>query len=189
MIEKIRLNIGGATNPLPGYIVVDHKTGQEAYPLNYPEKSVDEIRASHVLEHFSYQQTDKILKDWVRALKTGGILKIAVPDFEWIARTYVQAEQIERDNQVILNGGLTAYSENLTFNYDTKPSPHIPIESLLMGSQTDQDDFHKAVFTYWKLFTMMCHVGLVDIRRWRGDPEDCSGIPFVSLNLEGRKWR
>lgn len=105
----IKLNLGCGVQLLDGYINIDRKTDGEVYPLsaNYktadhpdgiilnPEgkevadNSIDEIRASHILEHFSYREVPIIAKYWVSKLKPGGILKIAVPDFGKIAHDYV----------------------------------------------------------------------------------------------------
>jgi hypothetical protein len=62
--------------------------------LDYPEDSVDEIRASHVLEHFSHREVGDVLNDWHRVLKPGGRLRVAVPDFEWIARNYIEGKDV-----------------------------------------------------------------------------------------------
>jgi hypothetical protein len=43
---------------------------------------VDEIRASHVLEHLTFREATEALQDWFRALKPGGVLRVAVPDVE-----------------------------------------------------------------------------------------------------------
>lgn len=75
--------------PLPGYVNVDLAEGHRAYPLAYEEGTVDEIRASHILEHFSHLEVQAVLKDWVRALKPGGRLAIAVPDFAVLAQQYL----------------------------------------------------------------------------------------------------
>lgn len=82
---KVRkLNIGGSTNPLEGYEVVDRKDGSEAYPLAFDEELFDEVHASHILEHFSRKQAPDVIAEWVRVLKPGGILQVAVPDIEWL---------------------------------------------------------------------------------------------------------
>jgi hypothetical protein len=81
----MKLNIGAGGVPLAGYTPVDRKFGSEAYPLAYPDESVDEVRASHVLEHFSWHEVPKVLADWHRVLKPGGTIKVAVPNMRWIA--------------------------------------------------------------------------------------------------------
>lgn len=88
----MRLNLGAGGVLLPGYDNVDRKTGGEAYPLSHANDSADEVRAVHLLEHFSHRQTRDVLKEWVRVLKPGGLLKIAVPDFEYIATRYISGE-------------------------------------------------------------------------------------------------
>lgn len=72
---------------------IDLKSGRLAYPLDVPDGSVDELRASHIFEHFSHRIALDVLKDWVRCLKPGGLLKLAVPDFEKIARGYIAGHQ------------------------------------------------------------------------------------------------
>ena len=89
----LKLNLGCGAFPLQGYENLDRKNGDEIYPLEYATGSADEIRASHVLEHFGHRDTQHIIAEWVRVLKPGGILKIAVPDFEKIAQRYLDGKQ------------------------------------------------------------------------------------------------
>lgn len=97
----MKLNIGGGDIPLDGYINIDRKNGQEAYPLPYDDESVDEIRASHVLEHFSHMEAAKVLKHWVSKLKPGGRIKLAVPNFQWIATNYLAGKPINTQGYVM----------------------------------------------------------------------------------------
>ena len=83
--EVVKLNIGAGATSANGWTPIDRKLGSEAYPLDYPDDSVDEIRASHVLEHFDFKEAMAALRDWVRVLKPNGTIKIAVPDFERIS--------------------------------------------------------------------------------------------------------
>lgn len=85
--EILKLNLGAGGCELPGYKNMDRKTGEEVYPLELPDACADEIRASHVLEHFSHRVTMDVLKEWVRVLKPGGALKVCVPDMEVICHT------------------------------------------------------------------------------------------------------
>ena len=63
--EKVRLNLGAGDSHLEGFKPIDRKLGSEVYPLAYNDESVDEIYASHVLEHFPYTKTQDVLDDWV----------------------------------------------------------------------------------------------------------------------------
>ena len=91
----LKLNIGAGDVRIPGFIPIDRKLDTEAYPLpvqvtwdsetyEINDGSVDEIRASHILEHFSFADVDNVLKEWVRVLKPGGIIKVSVPDLNKI---------------------------------------------------------------------------------------------------------
>lgn len=170
----MKLNLGSGNAPLEGYENLDAKTGDSLYPLRQDESkrlnwrqplprgfagdSVDEVYASHVLEHFPHGQTLDVLKEWTRVLKPGGWLKIAVPDFEWI----VSRRRPEY-----------GISEDL-------------LQAYLFGGQTDENDFHKAVFTPEKLRRLLNQCGLVNIRPWKSEIQDCASLP-VSLNLMGQK--
>ena len=78
----MKLNIGAGDTVIEGFTPVDRKLGSEAYPLDYPDNSVEEVRASHILEHFTFADVPKVLSDWARVLKPGGRMRIAVPDAE-----------------------------------------------------------------------------------------------------------
>ena len=92
---SLRLNLGAGVHPIEGYRNLDGKTGDVLFPLPFPDGSASEIRASHVLEHFSHSQIPDVLRDWVRVLAYDGVLKIAVPDFEKIAERYLRGEMGE----------------------------------------------------------------------------------------------
>jgi Methyltransferase domain len=59
--------------------------------LPFPEKSFDAVYHSHVLEHFSRADGLRLLQSCRRVLRQNGILRVAVPDLERIARAYLQA--------------------------------------------------------------------------------------------------
>jgi hypothetical protein len=102
MSDKILLDIGcGQRGPRAGYIGVDRCLGSEAFPLSFSDNAVDAIVASHILEHFPHGQIADVLKDWVRALKPGGELRIAVPDFRLIAENYLAGAQIPTEGYVM----------------------------------------------------------------------------------------
>lgn len=103
-MNTTRLNIGAGDRPLDGYINIDRRTGQEAYPLAFPDEHFDEVRASHVLEHMPPADLDAVIAEWVRVLKPGGRLRIAVPDFAYWADQYAKGR---RDIASHIMGGHT----------------------------------------------------------------------------------
>ena len=153
-----KLNLGSGEKPLDGYDNIDIKAGRSAYPLDTVETgSVDEVRASHLLEHFPREQQLPVIQEWARVLKPGGLLKIAVPDFDKIIGAYQSP-----------NAGA------------------IPIESYLMGGQIDPTDQHKAIYNHGKLRALLKRAGLLRVEPWASDAPDCSANP-ISLNLQARK--
>lgn len=103
MSDTVRLNIGAGGSPIDGYDNIDIKDGREAFPLDIEDGSVDEIRASHVLEHFPHSVTLDVLADWRAKLRPGGVMKIAVPDFSKIAHAYVN--KVPLNFQGYVHGG------------------------------------------------------------------------------------
>jgi predicted SAM-dependent methyltransferase len=94
-ISPIRLNLGGGKLQIDGYTTIDRSVGTEVFPLaGYEDGSVDDIYASHVLEHFSHADVPKVLEHWCKKLKPGGRLRVAVPDLGWIADKYIKGEPI-----------------------------------------------------------------------------------------------
>lgn len=57
----------------------------------FPDGLFDAVYHSHVLEHMSRQGAPDFLRECLRVLRPGGILRVAVPDLESIARAYLSA--------------------------------------------------------------------------------------------------
>lgn len=101
MTNKVCIDIGcGQEQSIrEGFIGIDAKFGGKAwFPLSYndgtpvADASCDVIVSSHVLEHAGHRVTEAILASWVSKLKPGGLIKIAVPDLEVIARKFLAGE-------------------------------------------------------------------------------------------------
>lgn len=50
----------------------------------------NEVRASHVLEHFFMEDHKTVLNEWVRVLEPGGIFRLAVPDLTIVINCLTQ---------------------------------------------------------------------------------------------------
>jgi predicted SAM-dependent methyltransferase len=101
----IKLDLGAGEVSPPGFVPLGRDHGSEIFPLPHADETVDEVYASHVLEHFPHGQIEAVLADWVRVLKKGGRLRVAVPDFAKIAQSYLDGNQ--GPHQSWLMGGQT----------------------------------------------------------------------------------
>jgi len=101
----MKLNLGSGCCPIDGYKNFDAKNGKSIFPLMMDHNSIDEIRASHVLEHFGHVESVAVLSHWIEHLKVGGVLKIAVPDFDDLIRRRNMGQQF--DYEAIIMGGQT----------------------------------------------------------------------------------
>lgn len=121
----MKLHLGCGKRNFPGFTNVDladyahihHKRSVEDLSP-FGDSSVDLIYASHVLEYFSLVQVPEVLAEWRRVLKSGGVLKLAVPDFENLTRAYLRNRDV-LSIQGLLYGFFDIVSEeqNLTLNH------------------------------------------------------------------------
>jgi len=66
------------------------------------DNSVEEIRASHIIEHIHPDEIDSAITEWVRILKPGGLLRVYCPSAELIAKAFVMGDiNITRFSELI----------------------------------------------------------------------------------------
>lgn len=175
-----KFHLGCGKVHIPGFIHIDlmdfehidYKRSIEDLSI-FEDDSVDLIYACHVLEHFKRNEVDGVLTEWLRVLKPGGILRIAVPGFEELVAIY----QKYKDLNLILGP--------------------------LVGGQTYEYNFHYMAFDFKTLSERLKKIGFKDVARydWRktehANVDDFSqayiphmdkenGLP-VSLNIEAIK--
>ena len=114
-MNDVKLNIGSGSTVIEGWTPIDRKFGTEAYPLKYADNSVDEIRCAHLLEHFSFAEGIEAVRDWCRALKPGGRIRISVPDMDKIGKM-----QDCEERRFFLMGGQTNADDFHRSAYDEK---------------------------------------------------------------------
>lgn len=157
MTGPIRLNIGAGERNLPGFIPLDGKQGHDATRLDYPNGSVDEIYSSHCLEHIHHRSTLATLAEWVRVLKPGGRIRIAVPDFDRVFDEYQSGKM------------------------------HVEmLKCWLHGSNDVDHDRHRTITTADNLIEMLKRLGIEDIKPFQPEINDCTRLP-LSLNISGYK--
>ncbi|RLL51944.1 methyltransferase domain-containing protein [Mariprofundus sp. EBB-1] len=142
----MKLHIGCGKKYLPGFkhvdvIAFDHVDFVcDARRLEKIEdNSVSEIYACHILEHVERGEVVGVLREWARVLHPGGVLRLAVPDFEAVATEYLE-------NRDLMN-----------------------MQGLLYGGQTYDYNFHHVAFDFISVQSMLREAGFSKPERydWR----------------------
>ncbi len=91
------LNLGCGGHFDNRWVNVDFsKTGENVIAHNllngipFDSNTFEVVYHSHVLEHFPKKEAKQFIEECYRVLKPGGILRIAVPDLETIAKNYLR---------------------------------------------------------------------------------------------------
>ena len=157
----MKLHLGSGMRYIPGWVHVDavdlphidvrHEVNR--LPM-FPNGSASVIYCCHVLEHFYRSEARQTLLEWYRILKPGGLLRIAVPDFEAITEVYSKNKNL---NEVL---------------------------GLLFGRQDFLYNFHYTVFDYATLSTLLSNCGYTNIRRYDWRKTEYAGIgDFANAHL------
>jgi predicted SAM-dependent methyltransferase len=166
---KVYIHLGCGEINAPGFINVDalpfshvhYNQGLEDLHI-FPDEYADLMYASHVLEHFGHREVPRVLREWQRVLKRGGVLRLAVPDFDKIVGIYLSEE---RDVKKIL--------------------------SPLMGGQGNPYNFHKSVFNEAHLKKILLSAGFREVRIWNPQEVELHAFEdWASRQLEfsGKKY-
>ena len=173
---KVLIHLGCGRMDDPRYINVDgvpfphvhYVSRLETLPM-FADDIADLVYACHVLEHFSYRRSPRVLEEWRRVLKPGGVLRLSVPDFDKMTAMYA--------------------AENRNVPLTLPP---------LMGTQEGQFGFHMTIFNDAYLTDLLKAAGFSAVRPWDPKNaayyrfNDWAGRYVygkypVSLNLEGVK--
>ena len=82
----MKLNLGGVPGEKKGFKIVslipeaDYVHNLDEYPLPFEDNSIEEIRASHIIEHL--KEPLDFLKECYRIMKPGAIIVIRVPHMD-----------------------------------------------------------------------------------------------------------
>jgi predicted SAM-dependent methyltransferase len=103
MTKPLKLHLGSGGKYIEGYTNIDIRympgvdiVNDVKFLRSFQNETVDVIYASHVLEHFGRWDYMSVLTRWFELLKSGGTLRIAVPDFEQITKYYLKTGDLKK---------------------------------------------------------------------------------------------
>jgi SAM-dependent methyltransferase len=102
--ETRKLHLGAAENVLPGWLNTDlHDYGRDdlvyldarrRFPL--PDESFDVVFSEHMLEHLTFVDGQRCLRESFRVLRPGARIRVATPSLERLVELYDGGELQER---------------------------------------------------------------------------------------------
>lgn len=176
----MKLHLGCGKRFIPGFVHID--------AVDYPhidhvasidnlsfvaDASIDLIYNCHVLEHFKRRDVERVLREWFRVLRPGGVLRVSVPDFAALCEIYRRTGAIDL------------------------------VIGPLFGRQDYLYNIHYNVFDEASLAALLARCGFAEVRRYDWRETEHAAIDdyaqaywphmdkdhgvLVSLNVECRK--
>ena len=105
----------------------------------FQSNSINLIYTSHCIEHLKFETTSALLNDAYRVLKTGGILRIVVPDTDKLFDIYKENKdnknynfykEVNRMNYTLKDSILELFGYNLTTNKFLDKSMHMSFYNI-----------------------------------------------------------
>lgn len=159
-------------------------------PLPFPDGHFDCLYASHLVEHLHHNDGLALLREGHRVLRSGGVIRIAVPDLRSLAEDYV-------NDKVSANGqsqtAADRFQDAMLLRAKNRAGGGI-LRTLY--SSTQDLHSHKWLYDEESLFESLSTAGFVKIRRCQfldskiesiKDVEDESRVCRGNLCMEGEK--
>jgi predicted SAM-dependent methyltransferase len=98
LAEKKKLHFGSGPDIKPGFVNIDFNSQADIFLdarnwLNIRSNSIEYIYSSHFVEHLEHHELIAHLNECYRVLDRGGILRIGVPDFPKVFRSYCNGDK------------------------------------------------------------------------------------------------
>jgi predicted SAM-dependent methyltransferase len=97
-----RLHLGCGRRYIPGFVHVDRVKFPHVDHVRdirdltiFPDRSAELIYACQVIEYFDREEVLAVLQEWKRVLTPGGILRLSVPNFDFVTRMYAAGFQLD----------------------------------------------------------------------------------------------
>lgn len=176
---ELRLHLGCGDIDHPGFVNIDARPRPHVHYVQaidslqrFASDSAVLVYSSHCLEHVPHGEVVRVLAEWRRVLRPGGVVRLSVPDFDHIVDAYLDSG---RDMDCV--------------------------QMPLMGEQNYAFNFHYTAFSRRSLEAALLQAGFSEVRGWTPGTDAYSSLPDwsgrsfryrgktypISLNLEALK--
>jgi SAM-dependent methyltransferase len=149
--------------------------------LPFPANSAQAVYHSHLLEHLDQAAAQIFLREIKRVLQPGGVVRIAVPDFEKLARAYLaHLECCEHDDDARArhDAYIAAMIEQCVRREAAGTRKQSPLrrwlENLVLGDARQRGEIHQWMYDRINLGELLLRAGF---REPRVQSFDASAIP------------
>lgn len=162
--SPLKLNLGCGRDILEGFLNLDlyadtpEVIAMDIRKLDFDDNTVDQILARDVLEHFSFREINRVLKEWARVLKPGGEIIIRSPSLELQAKAYLDGKW---------NADVASY--------------------MIFGGQTSPGDFHHIAFDQESITRHLKNVNLEIVDYLKEDVSQENGYCNLNFTAKAIK--
>lgn len=130
-LYNMKLHLGCGQVYLKGYTNIDYPAHDHTIQqrskadietdltkLNYGKGTIDEVRLHHVFEHFPRAQAIALAASWASWLKSGGLLRVEVPDFKTTAQAVLDDADSMKSTSVGMRHIFGSNEAHWAYHYD-----------------------------------------------------------------------
>ena len=177
------LQLGTGHNVLPGWLntdvhvfrrgIVEYLDATHPFPI--PAASFDFVYSEHQIEHIPLEAGDRMLAECFRVLRPGGVVRIATPDLERIARLAHaplgadEAYYVEYISRML---GLPA------------PDPTRVINAMFRAFGPDDASGHQFIYSFDTLAERLRAAGFADVRRCKVGESECAMLRGIERHAD-----
>ena len=144
----LKIHLGAGNINIQGWINIDARKFKHTHLLDqdfelneFKDESISEIYLCHVLEHFSFKDSEKLLEKIYKKLSIGGLIRISVPDFSKLKLIYDESNDLEK------------------------------IKFAIMGGQNYENDFHKSIYDLKILSEILNKINFKEVKNWESEED------------------